>query len=359
MKPLPLKWRISLLVALTIAAVIAVISTVAFVELHESLRANAANPAAERYVEHEMQEFLRMLLILGVCVTVIAGLVVTFIVWWALRPIDRTAARLRGITHHNLASERLRDLPAPSELAPFITALADMLERLNRVLEQQRQFTADASHELRTPLALAKSTLQAARTRDRDPAEYRQAIDETLGDLARMHRLMGQLLVLARLDGVDGLPDAADVPLDGVLQHVAADFAAAAAERGGRIALEAAPPATVRGNEEQLGQLFGNLVENAIVHGPAGGTVRVTLSDGPDGQCTVCVHDAGGAIPAAAIPHLFDRFYRADPSRSRATGGTGLGLAIAREIARRHGGDIEMASSPAAGTEATIRLPRA
>jgi len=358
-KPLPLKWRISLLVAIVIVAVIAVVSSVAYVELQESLRLNAVVPAAERHVEHEMHEFLRMLILLGVCMTVAGGLAATLIVLRALHPIERAAARLRSVTPRNLGSKNLAGIRVPSELRPFITALADMLDRLNRVLEQQRQFTADASHELRTPLALAKSTLQAARTRDRDPAEYRQAIDETLGDLDRVQRLMSQLLVLARLDEVEGLPDAADVPLDGVLQHVAADFAAAAAARGGHIALDAARPATVRGNEEQLGQLFGNLVENAIVHGPAGGTVRVTLSEGADGQYIVCVHDAGGGIPAEVIPRLFDRFYRADPSRSRATGGAGLGLAIAREIARRHGGDIEMASSPATGTRATVRLPRA
>jgi signal transduction histidine kinase len=360
MRPLSLKWRISLLVALAIAVLIAVVSAAAYVELRESLAKNVlAAVAPEHYVAHEMHEYLRMLVTLGALLTVTGGIIVTLIVIWALRPIERTAARLRGVTHRNLGSERLEDLRAPSELAPFISALSDMLARLNRVLEQQRQFTADASHELRTPLALAKSTLQAARGRDRDPAEYRRAIDETLGDLERMQRLMGQLLVLARLDEVAGLPEAADVPLDGVLQRLAADHAAEAAERGCRIAVDAVKPATVRGSEDQLSQLFSNLIENAIVHGPAGGTVRLTLSADTDGHCTVCVHDEGGAIPAQAIPRLFDRFHRADPSRSRATGGAGLGLAIAREIARRHGGDIEIASSPAAGTQATVRLPSA
>ena len=359
MKSLPLKWRVSLLVAIVIAAVIAVVSSVAYVELQESLRLNARIPVSERHVDHEMHEFLRMLILLGIGMTVAGGLAATLIVLRGLHPIERAAARLRSITPRNLGSGNIAGIRAPSELRPFITALADMLGRLNRVLEQQRQFTADASHELRTPLALAKSTLQATRGRDRDPAEYRQAIDETLGDLDRVQRLMSQLLVLARLDEVDGLPGASAVPLEGVLQRVAADLAATAATRGGCIALESAHPAAVRGNEEQLGQLFSNLIENAIVHGPAGGTVRVTLSDGSDGQYAVCIHDAGGAIPAEAIPHLFDRFYRADPSRSRATGGAGLGMAIAREIARRHGGDVEITSSPAEGTRASVRLPQA
>ena len=355
MSPLSLKWRISLLVAAVLTLVVAILSIGAYVELHEALAKVA--PTSLHHVEHEMHEFLRLLLIEGAC-TVIGGTVLgTLIVLWGLRPIRRTADRLRGITGRNLGRERLEDVRAPSELRPFIAAVSEMLGRLNQVLERQRQFTADASHELRTPLALAKSTLQAARTRERDPAAYRQAIDETLGDLDRMERLMRQLLVLARMDESDRAPDAADVPLDAVLARVAADGGAAAVQAGSRVVLNAAPPLLVRGSEEQLVQLFGNLVENAVVHGPPGGTVHILLSDEGNGWCAVCIHDEGGAIPPEALPHLFDRFYRSDASRTRARGGAGLGLAIAREIARRHGGDIVITSSPATGTRAVVSLP--
>jgi two-component system heavy metal sensor histidine kinase CusS len=353
--PLSLKWRISLLVAAVLTLVVAILSVGAYVELREALLKVA--PTSLHHVEHEMREFLKLLLIEGAC-TVIGGTVLaTLIVLWGLRPIRRTADRLRGVTDRNLGRERLEDVRAPSELGPFIASVSEMLGRLNQVLERQRQFTADASHELRTPLALAKSTLQAARTRERDPAEYRRAIDETLGDLDRMERLMRQLLVLARMDESDRAPEAADVSLDAVLARVAADGGAAAVQAGSRVVLEAAPPLHVRGNEEQLVQLFGNLVENAVVHGPPGGTVRVALAHEGDGRCTACIHDDGGAIPAEALPRLFDRFYRADASRTRARGGAGLGLAIAREIARRHDGDIEIASDPSSGTNVRVRLP--
>ena len=468
MRPLPLKWRLSLLVALVLAIVVAAISAVAYIELHESLRADldetllvlangimaeveeppegagpgaavapivrtathlksvryrvwldgqakdlaagghdgsragewlrdvpdgirpaadgkafgdlagpkaghravwirrptirgAANvvvAASDRQVYHEMHEFLTMLLAVGASMIVVGALVGTLVALWAIRPIGRTAERLRGITHRNLAGEDLSDLRAPSELAPFIAAVAELLSRLDKALRHERQFTADASHELRTPLALAKSTLQAARTRDRTAAEYQQAIDETLTDVARMERLISQLLSLARIDETSGLPEAADVPLDAVLTHVTADLADLASRRGVKIEIGPLPPTLVRGSEEQLVQLFSNLVENAIVHGPQGGTVRVTLAHEADRACAVSVHDEGGAIPPEILLRLFDRFYRADNSRTRATGGTGLGLAIAREIACRHGGDIVITSSPATGTRAVVSLPK-
>jgi signal transduction histidine kinase len=468
LRPLPLKWRLSLLVALVLAIVVAAISAVAYIELHESLRADldetllvlangimaeveeppegagpgaavapivrtathlksvryrvwldgqakdlaagghdgsragewlrdvpdgvrppadgkafgdlagpkaghravwirrptirgAANvvvAASDRQVYHEMHEFLTMLLAVGASMIVVGALVGTLVALWAIRPIGRTAERLRGITHRNLAGEDLSDLRAPSELAPFIAAVAELLSRLDRALRHERQFTADASHELRTPLALAKSTLQAARTRDRTTAEYQQAIDETLTDVARMERLISQLLSLARIDETSGLPEAADVPLDAVLTHVTADLADLASRRGVKIEIGPLPPTLVRGSEEQLVQLFSNLVENAIVHGPQGGTVRVTLAHEADRDCAVSVHDEGGAIPPEILLRLFDRFYRADNSRTRATGGTGLGLAIAREIACRHGGDIVITSSPATGTRAVVSLPK-
>jgi signal transduction histidine kinase len=468
LRPLPLKWRLSLLVALVLAIVVAAISAVAYIELHESLRADldetllvlangimaeveeppegagpgaavapivrtathlksvryrvwldgqakdlaagghdgsragewlrdvpdgirpaadgkafgdlagpkaghravwirrptirgAANvvvAASDRQVYHEMHEFLTMLLAVGASMIVVGALVGTLVALWAIRPIGRTAERLRGITHRNLAGEDLSDLRAPSELAPFIAAVAELLSRLDRALRHERQFTADASHELRTPLALAKSTLQAARTRDRTTAEYQQAIDETLTDVARMERLISQLLSLARIDETSGLPEAADVPLDAVLTHVTADLADLASRRGVKIEIGPLPPTLVRGSEEQLVQLFSNLVENAIVHGPQGGTVRVTLAHEADRACAVSVHDEGGAIPPEILSRLFDRVYRADNSRTRATGGTGLGLAIAREIACRHGGDIVITSSPATGTRAVVSLPK-
>jgi signal transduction histidine kinase len=118
------------------------------------------------------------------------------------------------------------------------------------------------------------------------------------------------------------------------------------------------PATTVRGDADELAQLFRNLIDNALAHGPRDGTVTISIvhGAGDDSSVAVAVHDEGGLIPHEALGRLFDRFYRADPSRASATGGTGLGLAIVREIVRRHDGQVEITSTPATGTTVTVRL---
>ncbi len=120
--------------------------------------------------------------------------------------------------------------------------------------------------------------------------------------------------------------------------------------------LEESSATTIRSDLDELVRLFSNVLDNAVRYGPPGGTIRVALKGGPDGYATVYIHDEGGNIPPDAMPHLFDRFYRVDQSRSCSTGGAGLGLAIAREIVRRHNGDILVTSSPDSGTLVSIRL---
>jgi signal transduction histidine kinase len=308
------------------------------------------------YARHEMWEFLRMLLILGGCITVISEIAVTLIVFRASRPLKLVAHRLAGITHANLAAEDLSDVDAPAELRPFLAALRQMLLRLDKVFQQQRRFTADAAHELRTPLALAKSTLQAARLTRGGGQIGEQAEKEVVGDLDRMERLVNQLLDLSKLDEDGKAPRDEVVALHDLLSRLAVEYEPLAAATGGRVVAGAGPATLVRGSEAELSRLFGNLLDNALKHGPEGGTVTVSLGV-EDGRCAVAVHDEGGKIVAEDLPRLFDRFYRADKSRARSTGGTGLGLAIAREIARRHGGEIEVASGSREGTTFTVRLP--
>jgi len=128
---------------------------------------------------------------------------------------------------------------------------------------------------------------------------------------------------------------------------------------GGKVLFEESSTTTVRGNLDELARLFNNVLENAVRYGPPGGTTRIALEGGPDGYATACIHDEGGNIPPEALPYLFDRFYRVDHSRSSSTGGAGLGLAIAREIVRRHNGEISITSDARSGTLVHIRLPRA
>jgi signal transduction histidine kinase len=234
-----------------------------------------------------------------------------------------------------------------------------MLSRLDKVLRQQRQFSSDAAHELRTPLAGVKSTLQAAQMRPRQVDEYKRVIDDALKDIARMGRLIDQLLVLARLEEVEGCNAVTEVRLDELLGELAETYDEKMHHAGGKVVLREGSPAVIRGSLDDLARLLGNVIDNAATYGPPGGTINITLKSEPEGWATVCVHDEGGNIPAGALPHLSDRFYRVDESRSNSTGGAGLGLAIAREIVHRHRGSMSITSDVSSGTTVCIRLPRA
>ena len=320
--------------------------------------ANVMVANSSHYAYHEMEEFLQMLLLLGGSLLLGSLLLVPVIVGWGMRPIDRVAGILRNITHKNVGQESLKTPGVPRELLPFVEALNGMLVRLDRAIRQQDQFTADAAHELRTPLAVLKSTIQTARMKERNVADYVKALDDAEQDVERMERLIEQLLALARVDGDSDWQNTTRISLDSLLVNLVEVFDARAAQQGGRVICENCPDTWVTGSESQLSQLFTNVLDNAIKYGPPKGTVKVTLDHAADGYATVCIHDDGGNIPSEAITHLFDRFYRVDSSRSRATGGSGLGFAIAREIADRHNGRIDITSQPGSGTSVVVQLPR-
>jgi len=309
-------------------------------------------------VYHEVGEFLQLLLILGGIVMGTALLLAPRIVSWGLRSISYAGRQLDQVTHRSLRQESQAMGDVPVELQPFKSALDGMLLRLNRAVQQQVQLTADVTHELRTPVAVIKSTLQTLRMKPRTVAECEEGIDDALRDVARMEQLVTQLLILARLDSVDEVANPTEVRLDLLLQSIAEIFDTLAGQLGTSMVCVDGNEASVRGDENELRQLFSNLLDNALRYGPPEGVVRISLEDGPGPWVTACVHDEGGTIPSEHLPRLFDRFYRADASRSQSCGGTGLGLAIAHQIVQRHHGEIAIASDPHAGTLVTVRLPR-
>jgi signal transduction histidine kinase len=343
---------------------------------------NIAVAGSSHFTFHELHEFLRMLLILGA--SLIAGSVVA--IMWTVRcgllPVDTTAKRLQALyrsgTGQDIAHRNVREAEkkVPKELRPFVRALNGMLDRLDGFLRRQKQFTSDAAHELRTPLAGAKSTLQAVQMHPRDGDEYRRAIRDALEDVDRMERLIEQLLTLARMDEAGagpgicpgqypeghlvaprGVAPTCQVDLNMLLGELAENYDEKAGKKSGRVIFAVSPAVTVQGNLDELARLFSNVLDNALRYGPSGGTVSLSIRRESDGHATVSVHDEGGNIPSGALPRLFDRFYRLDDSRCSSTGGAGLGLAIARQIARRHNGDISITSSPESGTVVSIRLP--
>ena len=320
---------------------------------------NIAVAGSSHFTYHEMHEFLRLLLILGAALIIGSIIATVWTVRCCLLPIEIAAKRLQNITHPKIRDVVFDNAKAPKELSPFIKALNDMLSRLDRVLQQQKQFTSDAAHELRTPLSLAKSTLQAAQILQSERERYMAAINDTLEDIERMEKIIQQMLILAHMDemGQDDTNNE-EVQLDVLLRELAETYRKKMELSGGKVILENIPDTTVHGNIDELIRLFSNVLDNAAKYGPPNGTIRISLENNSNNHISINIHDEGGSIPPESLPHLFDRFYRVDPSRSKKTGGAGLGLAIAREIAIRHKGDISITSDPSSGTLVSIQLAR-
>jgi heavy metal sensor kinase len=317
---------------------------------------NIAVAAYSHYTYHEMSEFLTLLLVLGASLIIASVIATVWTVRCELLPIDKTAEQLKKITTPNIAGLKFDDKKIPKELHPFVNALNDLLSRLDAVLSRQKQFTSDAAHELRTPLSLAKSTLQTAQIQPRQPDEYRLAIKDSLESLARMEHLIEQLLLLARLDESGRITRLQEIRLDVLLRELAETYDKKMSPTGGKVIFKDSPEINIPGDLDELIRLFSNILDNACKYGPADGTIEISIVYEPPDNVTISIHDQGGNIPPDALPHLFDRFYRAELSRSKNTGGAGLGLAIARQIARNHNGDILITSNPSDGTFVRIRL---
>jgi signal transduction histidine kinase len=227
--------------------------------------------------------------------------------------------------------------------------------RLEAAFAQQAQFTADASHDLRTPLAVIITEAQTALARERSAAEYRETLEGCLSTAQQMRRLTESLLELARFDA--GQESMRREPFD--LAQVARDCVELvrplAARRGIKLDCELAA-VQCQGDAERLSQVVTNLLTNAIQFNRDQGTIRVSLNAN-NSNAQLQVADTGEGIAAEDLPHIFERFYRADKSRSRAEGRNGLGLAICKAIVDAHGGSIGVTSQVGAGSTFTVKLP--
>jgi signal transduction histidine kinase len=227
-----------------------------------------------------------------------------------------------------------------------------MLDRLQTLFLAQQRFVADASHELRSPLTAIRGNVDLLRRGAADDSTALAAIDD---ETARMTRLVTDLLTLAQADA--GVPMAQEVvELDALLLDVYRQTRDQAPHLTVRLRHE--DQALVPGDPDRLRQLLLNLTDNALRYTPVDGIVTFSLWR-EDGWVRVAVSDTGIGIASEDLPHIFERFYRADKSRSRAAGGTGLGLAIARWIAQAHGGRIEVESTLGTGSTFTVWLPLA
>jgi heavy metal sensor kinase len=273
----------------------------------------------------------------------------------ALRPVENISAAAVKISAGDL-SQRINVAEAESELGQLAAVLNSTFARLETAFAQQKQFAADAAHELRTPVSVMLTQTQTALNRERDAAGYKQTVEACQRAAQRMRKLIESLLQLARFDAGQE-----------TLNHRSFDFSQAIAdgvelvqpladERGVKI-LSALAPLELAGDPERLAQVVTNLLVNAIQFNRAAGEVRVKLA-AQNGLAVLTVADTGPGIAPADLPRVFERFYRADKSRTGA-GNAGLGLAICKAIVEAHGGTLEVASVEAVGTTFTVRLPLA
>jgi heavy metal sensor kinase len=272
-----------------------------------------------------------------------------------LKPIDRITSTAREIGE--AALNRRIQVSGDDELGTLASTLNEMMGRLELAFERQKQFTADASHELRTPLAVIQAESTLALEKERSVEEYRKSLELVSQEVGYMSSIIEKLLFLARSDsGQPVLHDLEPLNLKDLLLEIEPDIRMLAEEKGLKFSFEAADGIIVAGDRTRLRQLFLNILQNAVNYTVPGGSVKLSLA-GQKKNAVVVVSDTGIGIPAEHLPHIFQRFYRVDKSRSRAEGGSGLGLAISRHIAEAHGGSIEVDSHPGKGSRFKVTLP--
>ncbi|NQX04263.1 HAMP domain-containing histidine kinase [Rathayibacter sp. VKM Ac-2856] len=290
---------------------------------------------------------LRLLAVAVPLVTLVVGVLVRFVVGRSLRPVERIRADVEAIEAADL-ERRVQEPPGSDELARLARTMNGLLDRLERSQAAQRRFVSNASHELRSPVAAIRQHAQVAlRHPDAVPLADLAGVVEDEGE--RMQQLVTSLLLLARIDEGDPVPEE-DVDLDDLVLAEAARLRALGVEvRTGSVG-----PAQVHGAEPLLRSAVRNAAENARRH--AASVVAFTVRQ-EAGTAVVLVDDDGPGVPEEDRERVFHRFERRDDARARDTGGSGLGLAIVAEAARAGGGSARLIESPLGGARLEIRLP--
>jgi heavy metal sensor kinase len=293
----------------------------------------------------------------------LAGLGGWFLARRGLAPLMAISARAEHISVENL-DQRLPIENPRDELGRLAATFNELLARLSSSFAQQRQFMADASHELRTPLSSIRTTATVALQReDREKSEYREALTIVEQQARRLTRIVEDMFSLARADaGHPALQDT-EFYLDELLTETARAAAVLASRKNLQVEVSPLPEAPFRGDEGLLRQMMWNLLDNAIKYTPRTGRVRIVL-ESSNTQYSIIFADTGTGIPPEVASHIFERFYRADKSRSSPAetageGGAGLGLPIARWIAEAHRGRLELQHSDQTGSTFVVFLPRA
>jgi signal transduction histidine kinase len=269
--------------------------------------------------------------------------------------IEALAGKIDGINASRLDT-RIAVNSTQEELRNLAAAINSMLDRINESYRAQVRFVSDASHELRTPIAVVQGYVSLLdRWGKHDEKALQESIEAIKSETDHMKQLVEQLLFLARGDNNTMILQKERFDVSALARQVCRETKMI---DGGHDYLLQAEPALIDADEALVKQAMRILVDNAVKYTPAGGTIRISTA-GCGEEVRVTVQDDGIGIPSEALPRVFDRFFRTDASRARATGGAGLGLSIAKWIAERHGGHMEVLSREQIGTRISLVLPAA
>jgi heavy metal sensor kinase len=309
----------------------------------------------------EMQSNLRTLAVILLaslpCALILGLLGGYFLAGRALNPVRALTTRAREITAENL-SQRLPVANRNDEIGALSKVFNDTLARLESSFEQLKRFTADASHELRTPAASIRTVGEVALQGPADLDAYREAITGILTETERLSRLLDSLLTLARGDAGGVRLKLEPVDLGVLVKEITDELNVLADEKGQSLSFEASRSITVTLDRSTLRLALINVLHNAVKHTPTGGHINVSVETKDDQGAVITVTDNGPGIPVGEREKVFDRFYRIDQARSRATGGVGLGLSIARWAVETNGGIIAFIDPDGTGTCCRITLPK-
>ncbi len=311
--------------------------------------------AMDRSHEEELLEDYRrnLWIVLGVAL-IVCSLGGYFLVRKAVRPVQdiaATASRIRSST----LDERIAVAGLPAELRILADAFNEMLDRLESSFDRLSHFSADIAHELRTPLNNLRGEAEVALTLPRTLDEYRDVIGSSLEEFGKLSRMIDSLLFLARAENPATQISREPVDVSAELERLREYFEASAEEAEIALVMQGRPGWIANVDRTLLQRAVGNLISNALRHTPAGGKVEVQAEIVAD-ELVIHVTDTGEGIPATMLPHIFDRFFRADKSRSVNMGGAGLGLAMVKGIAQLHGGSVSADSKPQRGSRFCLRL---
>jgi heavy metal sensor kinase len=303
--------------------------------------------------DHASGELLATLTSVGALTLLVTMAGGYFLARRALAPVFRMSR-----TADEISAERLhRRIPIDNpndELGALGATFNRVIERLERSFVEIQRFTGDAAHELRTPLAVMRNEAEIALRSARSPEEYARVIENLLEEINGLSRLADRLLFLHRNDAGLHVAKREPIAVDQVLRDVVANMQLVAEYKGVGLTLQADGVWAV-GDDAFLRRMLYNVLDNAIKYTASGGTVTITCRN-KGGRARVSVQDSGVGIAPEHLPHVFDRFYRADPSRTGESG-AGLGLAITRALVKNLGGTIELRSEPGVGTTVLLEFP--